>query len=59
LAVSKKLIPTSSARRKAASDSSSDTGPQVPPIAHAPKLTVLTSKPVRPNDLVRIDSSLC
>jgi hypothetical protein len=36
------------ARCSAAIDSASSTGPHVPPIAHAPKLTVETFQPVRP-----------
>jgi hypothetical protein len=36
-------------RFKAANDSASSTGPQVPPMAHAPKLTEETFQPVRPN----------
>src|SRR5580698_6475515 len=48
-AVSKKLTPQSSARKRALFDSASSTSPHVPPIAHAPKLTVETFQPVRPS----------
>src|SRR5262249_19181335 len=59
-AVSKKVTPSSSPRRSAATDSSSSTSPQPsampsavagPPIAQHPNPTSLTSMPLRPSTL--------
>src|SRR5215213_5580818 len=44
-----KLHPRSSARFSAATESASLCGPQLPPIAHAPKPISETFHPVRPN----------
>src|SRR6185503_9369743 len=44
-----KLQPRSSARFNAATESLSSCGPQLPPIAHAPKPISETFHPVRPN----------
>src|SRR2546425_15080 len=57
-AVSIQLIPSSRARRIAASESASSCGPQPyaqppPPIAHAPKPTVVMSDPLEPSGRVR------
>src|SRR5213592_4540973 len=56
-AVSIQLIPSSRARRIAASESASSCGPQPnaqppPPIAHAPKPTVVMSSPLEPSGRV-------
>src|SRR2546430_8100713 len=53
-AVSKKLHPRSWARRTARCDSASSVAPyelpkRLPPMAHAPKPTRLTARPVRPS----------
>src|SRR5437588_408749 len=56
-AVSIQLTPSSSARRIAASESASSCGPQTnaqppPPVAHAPKPTVVISSPLEPSGRV-------
>src|SRR6185503_13542933 len=44
-----KLTPASTAACRAAMEAASSTGPQVPPMAQAPKLTVETVRLVRPS----------
>src|SRR5436309_1816159 len=51
-----KLTPASTDACSVRIDSSSSTGPHDPPIAHAPKLIVDTSNPVRPSRRYRIPS---
>ena len=54
-----KLMPRSMALFSAAMDSSSLTAPQLPPMAHAPKLIGETFQPVRPNARFSIAAALC